>query len=204
MNTLTEPSSNSTTFPADGGGFVAQFSYWFGHALFCATPSFWLAIMFGYRSYSAIAAMPFAVLSFVALYASVTSSSWYQSRHQSFLLGYAVRLGANIRSFVSLGGLITLIVFRERISDGHFSSGYFLLWPDLYSGMLAVLTVRGVMQELGIVLDQLGEAEEGLRAFLLTYLTTAVDGVILSGTLFVVVFCCLAVLAILRKTSLIR
>jgi len=164
--------------------FSSQFLYWSCHALFCATPSFVLAIFAGYQSATAIAAMLSGIATFIALYALFTSSKKYQERYRDSLFGEAVRIGAKLRSAFSL---FAMLWFFTSSNDGGV-----LVRTDMYAGMIAIKGIERVFGEANFELPK----SDTWECFYRTYLTTVLDGLLLSGTLFAAVFFCFVFLKV--------
>lgn len=164
------------------GNFTSQLKYWAGHAFFCATPSFILAYGAGFDSWSAVAAMLSAVALFVALYALVSSRRYFQIKIKPGLLGQAIHIGAKLRSTLSFLGLATFLTPALKLNVPIYP-----LMPDLYCGILAVQLTEFITNKM---VYRMG-TQEGFDTFWRTFLITTFDGVLLSGTLFVVVLLCL-------------
>ena len=176
-----------------GGNFRSQLRYWARHAFFCATPSFILAYVGGFQSWSAVSAMLLAVMAFVVIYALFSSSQFFQSKIKPGPLGQAIHLGAKTRSILSTIGLLTY--FTPGFAASRFPM--FPLFPDMYCGVAAMLLSESLTSEPTYNMG----SREGLDTCFRTFLITTFDGVILSGTLVVVVLACLIAIRLRRKTS---
>jgi hypothetical protein len=166
------------------GTFGSQLKYWTAHALFCATPSFIFALGGGYDSFSAVSAMLAAIAVFIFLYAYISSRRVFNDRIKSSALGHAIALGAKLRSLIAGCGLAGFF-FGGFFPFSRFP--FFLTLPDMYCGAAAINIVEYFA---GKTFYQLG-SQNGFETFYTTFFITAVDGVLLSGTLVALIFLCL-------------
>lgn len=162
----------------------AYLRYWSMHAVFCATPSFIFAIFVGFNQIASIIAMILAVVTFIFFY-SVASLKLSRIGGE---LKKAIHCAAAIRSCISAIGLVGLTLSLKWESMAALAA------PDIMAGIVAVTVVSNV-----IGLDSFirsfpsrgpgGEPEQGstLTEFICTYLSTIAEGVILSGTLLLLV-----------------
>ena len=173
-DTLIVMNNNHFTF----GHYLA---YWSKHAFFCATPSFVMAIMFGYSHTSQIIAMLLAIATFIAFYAAVSNSRI--NNENRLWIGKHIHLAAVIRSIVSGIGLLGLTLSM------HWKSAFTLAIPDFYAGLLATVGYKWIFDSLIDICPVVGAHEyytekcSLFNMFFETYVTTLIEGAILSITL---------------------
>ena len=178
------------------GDFKSQFRYWFGHALFCATPSFILAIAGGLSSVLAIAGIVAAIIVFISVYAGITSSRYFRQNVATTLIGRSIKIGATLRSAFAGFGLLAGVVSTVFVHQGS-GAAPFLVLPDMMCGLVSVEFVEYITGWSGIRLGQLNS----VKSFSYTLLTTICDGVLLSATLLVLILATYTVLAFRHRTK---
>lgn len=140
--------------------FRRQVFVWSMRAIFCAAPSFYWAVVTRVPSSIGLLAMPAGVVTFVFGYAGVAAMPLYQNRVAGSAFGWALGVGANTRA-----ALAPLMFFG----------------PDTLLGFVAVEKVARITRQTGI-------ADMRLQAdFLTVYLTTLVQGALVSVTMFMLV-----------------
>lgn len=148
--------------------FFQQLRYWTWHCALCATPSFVVA---SYWMKLPITPMVAAIATFVLLFTVATTvlPPLADSRH---ILSRALKLGTRVRAWISVFSIF--FVFSERSM---------IYTPDYWCGVAAVLATS----QAG-----LGSISQGLSPrFSEIYLTTLLEGFILSFILLLVSFACL-------------
>ncbi|MBN8550420.1 MAG: hypothetical protein J0M12_13990 [Deltaproteobacteria bacterium] len=173
------------------GTFKSQLRFWASHALFCAAPSFLWALMIGFSSLTAISAMCCGIAVWVCLYAAASSSAWAMRRLPGTLLGRAIQLGAKARSVLAIVSICVALV------PGLGMVGAMFFYSDLYAGFISI-------QASSFMLNQPSphySTMEQSFGFLYTFLTTLVQGFLLSFTLIAVVLCCLLFLFCKQRFS---
>lgn len=150
--------------------FLTQIRYWSFHCILNALPSFWIALKFLqlWKQPSSVVAMICAIITFIFLYAAVTSFSEPLSDRQH-LFSRALRLGAKFRAWISAGSLVALL----------FGKDVMVMLPDMWCGFLAAALVN---QAFG------GNTPASSFSFLQVYSTTMVEGFILSFLLLLISF----------------
>jgi len=160
-----------------------QARYWGLHCSVNALPSFIVATFYlqMVKDPLALIAMILAILTFVVGYTLITSIDGLFSDSDS-LLSRALRIGVKFRLVVSLASLPFLL-----------PTAAVLFVPDVWAGMLAAGVVNAVGQYLGGSVQLIGPTDSG-APMLAVYLTTILEGLILSMSLFMISFFSLLVL----------
>lgn len=163
------PSTFLTAFPR-------QLRFWTFHCTLNALPSFCIALIVLqlWKSPQAIVAMLFAIATFILLYTTITSliEPLTDDRH---VLSRSLRLGTKIRAWIS--GLSMLMVFTPAMS----------FTPDFWCGFISVNITNSLFKSAGSRVDLLDAS--GLNSgFSPVYLTTLLEGLILSFLLLMISF----------------
>ena len=169
--------------------FVRRFTYWSLHAIFCATPSFFIAYTSGYSTPGAVVGMLAGILTFILLYTCVSLAPLYGRKVESRPFWKKVVTRASLcRSFISAMGFSVMWL---GLHDNYV--GLFIL-PDFWAGMAAVrLTTEMFSRGFGYYDRVHGSGE--LYSFWLgtyqscipTYITTLLEGFIITATLLILV-----------------
>lgn len=138
------------------------------------------------------------IATFVLAYTTITSTSLYGKLH-SGLVGRSVRLGTRIRMVISLIGLpmlIPLIGFDASRTAELPASAFFT--ADFWFGYVSLLIATIGWQELGFHTEFMasGSSEPD---FLFTYLTTLIEGLLISISLVLIAFFTLIILNARQK-----
>lgn len=175
---------NSSVFLAN---FPGQLRHWTLHCVLNSLPSFCIALwaLGLWQNRFALAAMICAIVTFILLYATLTSLEGPMS-DEKHVLSRAFKVGTKIRAVISVLNL--LLAFPP----------VFMLTPDFWCGFMATGIVDLLFEMTGNhpPFAQLGAAHVG---FFPIYLTTMVEGFILSGILFFFAF--IAVMFIQARES---
>lgn len=170
---------NTSYFPVV---FRRQLCFWTFHCTLNALPSLGIALYYLklWRYLPAIAAMFAAVATFVILYAALTSLSG-PFANKDHLLSRSLKLGAKIRAWIS--SLSMLVVFTPAAA----------LSPDLWGGGLAISLLNEAGRFLTgkneiIFSPETGEGMWFNSAFFPVYVTTILQGLILSFLLLMISF----------------
>lgn len=168
--------------------FLHELRRWTGHCILNATPSFGIAILwFEMKTVESIAAMICAIITFILGYATLTSLNLPLSNREH-PIGRALRIGLIVRAWIS--GISCLCIPLPPLM---------LLTPDPWSGFLAIQIVKWLHSTfLGLPFDL--ERSPANMSFGAVYLTTLLEGLILSGVLFGISFFALIIVqTMLRK-----
>jgi hypothetical protein len=163
----------TSTFRA---AFPRQLRYWSIHCSLNALPSLCIAlrVMQLWKSPPAIVAMFLAIATFILLYAAFTSliEPLADDRH---VLSRSLKLGTKIRAWIS--GLSMFVVFTPAMS----------IAPDFWCGFISVMLTNSLFKSAGSSVDLLdpGRLNAG---FLPIYVTTLLEGLILSFLLLMISF----------------
>jgi len=178
--------------------FPRQLRFWTFHCCLNAAPSFVIALVLLdlWRSPSGIAAMCCGVATFILFYSVVTSIGTPFSVEFG-ISARALRAGAKVRSFL---GAIAFVAFVIQLSatkvgvgsgvEKIFSIGYL---ADFYCGMMANRILEEFVRIMKPLVLQFGFGK-GTIGFFEIYLTTLIEGVILSFLLILISFFALIVL----------
>ena len=153
----------------DTSALPGQLTKWTVLVSACALPSFIIALVFGFHTPHAIAGMLCGIATFIVAYALVTSTHFYLRRSEG-LLGRALRAGTKVRVIISLFSLPLLIgLFSPK-------AGFALqIMPDFWCGFAAIKIVDKLGSDFSLITDQ--------QQFFPAYLTTVVEGILMSLTL---------------------
>lgn len=171
--------------------FFRQLRFWSIHSMVNALPSlaialFWLGL---WKSGQAVAAMFAAIFSFILIY-SLLSTFLRPLSDERHLLHHAMRLGTKIRVWISVVSLVLVPM------------GYLVMFtPDYWCGWLSVNALNIVSRRLGSGDDffNAGLGQGTTTDFGKVYVTTMLEGFILSGFLFLVCFFALVGLQIVVR-----
>ncbi|RYD22826.1 MAG: hypothetical protein EOP87_26785 [Verrucomicrobiaceae bacterium] len=163
-----------TTFPR-------QLRYWTFHCCLNALPSFGLALVFLklWNSPLGIMAMLAAIGTFILLYASITSLGPFGDDEHT--LSRALHMGARIRGWMSAASLAIMPL------------GGMVFVPDFWCGFISAQIISSTLELPGTS----GDFElltEGKGGFLSIYLTTLLEGFMLSGILLFISFIAVMIL----------
>lgn len=173
--------------------FPGQLGHWSWHCAINAAPSFLIAavVLELWKSPVAVGGILAAIATFVLGYAVLTSFSGPLSDPQS-LPARALRVGKRIRLGISLLSLLVLLPALSQVPD---ESVMFL--PDFWCGVVAAIAVNWVGEFFGFGSNWMSDADR--VGFLAVYLTTLIEGLILSFMLLMLSFFSLVVLQIRRR-----
>ncbi|MFK7910160.1 MAG: hypothetical protein AB8F34_06105 [Akkermansiaceae bacterium] len=170
-----------------------QLRYWSIHCGLTALPSFCIALTF-FNSPLNIAAMLCGIATFIIGYTAITATPIYGKLHDG-LIGKSVRLGTRIRMIISLIGLPFLIPILGYDFNGSGeppTSAFFTV--DFWFGYAAVILTAIGGEALGMNFSGL-EGRDNIGAdFAFTYLTTIVEGLLISISLVLISFFALIIL----------
>ncbi len=152
-----------------------QLLHWGGHTTVCATPSFVLAIMAGFRAPAHIAAMLLGIATMILLYALISSLPSFCGCPEGSL-SKAARYGARTRSAMCVLELPLMFV----VAPG----AWIIMMPDLLAGMAALHVVG-----LGTALDVSGSSSPA--SFAQIYAATVIEACLVSGAIFAVFAGCI-------------
>jgi len=170
---------------------IKEIKHWSIHAIICATPNFVIAYTSGFNRLESILAMLFTIVCFIFVYASICSRSSFKSGGKRNKFRETVKIGAKIRSGVSLLGIFGAVVGMGVPFSSLFTA------PDMMAGMLAIGVTSSLLGLQGIpgrnyeVSNNAYEAAGFLDihligridAFFPTMMTTAIEGLIISLTI---------------------
>lgn len=164
---------NSSAFLTN---FPGQLRYWTFHCVLNSLPSFCIALwaLGLWQSRFAMAAMISAIVTFILLYATLTSFEGPLS-DKNHVLSRAFKVGAKIRAVISVFNL--LFAFTPAV----------MFTPDFWCGFLATGIVDKVMKMTGNP-PPFAQSDSVDLGFFPIYLTTMIEGCILSGILFFISF----------------
>ncbi len=169
-----------------------QIRYWAKHCAINTLPSFGIALILLdlWQSPAAIMAMLLAVFCFVIGYSVVTSMPALFP-DQSSLTSRALALGTKIRMWLSGASVVVGLI-----------PGAFFVLPDFWAGMLAVSLLQSAFGLMGVpFFQEMGsERMRPQEAFL----TTLLEGLILSFGLMMLSFFILIILQIRERRGLAR
>lgn len=167
--------------------FLRQLRRWAGHCSLNAAPSFGIAVVWmELRSFDGIAAMVCAILTFIVGYSFLTTvmRPLSESAHP---LGRALRIGLIVRGVISVVSCACIVI------------PYLLFFtPDMWCGMLATEIVQWIYGNILQLPFQLERSPINVGFFAI-YLITLLEGLLLSGILFIISFLSLVII-----TSLLR
>ncbi|MEP2774872.1 MAG: hypothetical protein ABJQ29_02795 [Luteolibacter sp.] len=181
--------------------FPAKLKFWSWHCLINALPSYLIAVVWLQLWQHPIAhvSMAFAVLTFVLGYSVATSLPGPLANKDS-LFSRAVKVGLIIRLIISF--LTVCLV----------PTGVLLLFtPDYWSGQLAVSIVNEIYSYLGLEGTLLARVNDGRTpgisvspGFLEVYLSTVLEGLILSFMLFILCVMAIIILQMRDRKRMFR
>lgn len=176
---------------------IKEIKHWSIHAAFCSTPNFLLALMGGYSRLESIVAMLFTIACFIFVYASFSSSSAYKNDKKPTNFRKAIRLGAKIRSGISLAGILGFIPSMFGLPV----IGAIFMAPDMYAGMLAIFC-SSFFFKYPSPFTRYASGATGLEAagfydilltgradaFIPTVVTTAIEGLIITLSILIITY----------------
>lgn len=188
-----------TTPPPRTNTFARQLRFWSLHCGLTALPSFCIALTV-FNGLPALLAMFCGVATFVLFYSVVTSTNLYGKVH-SGLIGRSVKLGTRIRMIISVASLPLLIPIIGVEMDSVGEPPMTLMFtPDFWFGYLAiVLTVLALSAIIPNYMRGNGSLENMAEDFLFPYMTTLIEGVLISISLIFIAFITLVVLNFKRN-----
>jgi len=157
--------------------FPRQLRYWMFHCSLNALPSFFIAFFYlNLRdNVYAVAGMLAAIVTFILLYATLTSLPG-PFADQTHLLPRALKVGARIRGWIS--GITLLFLPATPL---------LLFTPDLWCGQLAIIMINQLAPFTGTSYSNYGPSPTN-SSFLSIYSTTLLEGFILSFILLMISF----------------
>ena len=158
--------------------FLRQLRYWSLHCTLNALPSLAIALIFLelWKNPKGVAAMLSGIASFILLYAVLTSLRGPLS-NPDHVVSRSLKLGTKIRTWIS--AISVLLV----------PAGAVFLLPDFWCGMLSVSILNQVFGMLGLEIELPDANPSGTPiGFLPVYLTTMLEGFILSFLLLMISF----------------
>ncbi|MGB0991272.1 MAG: hypothetical protein ACPG32_02270 [Akkermansiaceae bacterium] len=167
--------------PVKENTFLNQIKFWGLHCSLTAMPSFCIA-MLQYNDITSILAMICGVLTFIFGYAAITSAPFYKQHHAG-IIGRSLRLGTKIRMQISAWS--TILVF-PILFFGEKAAAAIFVTPDFWFGWAAVISISFVFSP-GKFGGILGTDTAG-NEFLLPYLITIVEGILISVSLAFIAF----------------
>ncbi|MCP5537469.1 MAG: hypothetical protein H7A51_14700 [Akkermansiaceae bacterium] len=173
-----------------------QLRYWSIHCGLTALPSFCIALTY-FNTLASIAAMLAGVATFVMAYTAVTASPLYGKIHGG-LVGRSVRLGTRIRMIISLVGLPLLIPLIGLDIDTAEPAPTMVFTADFWFGYAALLITAIGGQFVGLDFNSVVR-DSAPPGFLFTYLTTIVEGLLISVSLVLIAFFSLIILNARQK-----
>lgn len=159
--------------------FLRQLRYWSLHCSLNALPSFGIALAYLglWKNPEGVAAMLAAIATFILLYATLTSLRGPLS-NPGHVLSQSLKLGTKIRSWIS--GISLLMVPLGPAM---------LFMPDFWCGFLSVSILNQTYKVLGLGIEVLsGNPSNSNVGFLPVYLTTMLEGFIISFLLLMISF----------------
>ena len=164
---------NTATFLA---AFPRQLRCWTIHCTLNSLPSFCIALgMLGlWKNPLSVLAMLCAIATFILLYAVFTSLV-EPLANEKHVISRSLKLGTKIRAWIS--GLSLLVVFTPAAS----------ITPDFWCGLMAVMFTNSLARWAGAA-GNFFNIEGGNATFLPIYVTTMIEGFILSFLLFMISF----------------
>ena len=170
--------------------FPRQLRFWTLHCVVNALPSFAIALCCLQLSENPVAifAMLCGIGSFIALYATLTSLPGPLSDDRN-ILSRSLKAGAKIRSWIA--GLSLLTVFTPAL----------MISPDFWCGNIAVSMVESLIGYFrsGFSIERMEHA-----GFLKIYLTTILEGFILSFLLLMISFFAVMILQAKERRKAFR
>jgi hypothetical protein len=168
--------------------------YWSVHALVCSSISFFSALyLAGYTQPFAIAAMVFAVVTFVCIYAAVSTWLDVNNFNRKSLLRTVIHRASVVRSVFALTSILCVLVSYITNFSLLGEIGSFLGILDVLCGMIAYGLVAALYQLCGVFEYGFGEnvMSRGpaiAKNFLSVYLVVMTEGVLISMTLLLLMF----------------
>jgi hypothetical protein len=177
-----------------------QLRYWSLHCGLTGLPSFCLALIY-FNSTTSVVAMLTGIATFIICFSAITSSSLYRKLH-SGIVGRSIRLGTRIRMIVSLAGLPFLLpLIGHDVDQGSIPSMFILFTADFWFGYAALIITAVVGQALGGNYNGIGSSNfEADFAFI--YMTTVIEGLLISVSLVLIAFFTLIILNAKRKPQI--
>lgn len=177
-----------------------QLRYWSLHCGLTGLPSFCLALIY-FNSTTNVVAMLTGITTFIICFSAITSSSLYGKLH-SGIVGRSIRLGTRIRMIVSLAGLPFLLpLIGHDVDQGSMPSMFVLFTADFWFGYAALMITSVVDQALGG--NHKGFGSSNFEAdFAFTYMTTVVEGLLISVSLVLIAFFTLIILNAKRRRQI--
>ena len=159
--------------------FSRQLQYWSLHCSLNALPSLGIALAYLglWKNPAGVVAMLVAILTFVFLFAALTSLRGPLS-NPGHVVSRSLKLGTKIRSWISGISLLMLPLGPAM-----------LFMPDFWCGFLSVSILNQASRRLGLEIQLLsGNPSNGSVGFLTVYTTTMLEGFILSFLLLMISF----------------
>jgi hypothetical protein len=159
--------------------FLRQLRYWSFHCLLNAMPSLGIALWWLelWQHPSAVAGLFAAIATFILLYATLTSLPGPLT-DPSQPLSRALRMGAKIRGWISALSMLLL------------PTGILMIFtPDYWAGLIAIGLLNSVVRFFGS--DQPffdSDTTSNTAGFFPVYLTTMLEGILLSFFLLMIAF----------------
>ncbi len=168
--------------------FLRQLRYWTLHCSLNALPSLGIALAYLglWKNLEGVAAMLAAILTFILLYAALTSLPGPLS-NPGHVVSKSLRLGTKIRSWISGLSFLSLPLGPAMV-----------FMPDFWCGFLSLSILTQASRILGLEIElPSGNSSNGSVGFLAVYATTMLEGFIISFLLLMISF--FALLFIHRK-----
>lgn len=171
------PSMNTTTFRTV---FPRQLRFWTFHCLLNALPSIGIALFFLqlWRNSVAVAAIFFAIGTFILLYTTVTSLNGPLA-DEKHLLSRSLKLGVTIRAWISGISVLLLLTLKG-----------ILFVPDLWCGIIIINILNRVASLSGAANQDLFRPgpDHGIAGFIRIYATTMTEGFFITFLLIMISF----------------
>lgn len=190
-----------TQYPGFAKVFPGKLGFWFWHCLINALPSYLIAVVWLelWKFPVAHIAMGCAVLTFMLGYSVVTSLPGPLAKKGS-LFSRALKVALVIRIVISV---ITAAIVPTGV--------YLLFTPDLWCGQFAASLVSEIYGFLGYEATLLQRVNDGSPSVILStpgfmeiYLTTVLEGLILSFMLFIFSFIAIIILQMRDRKRMFR
>jgi hypothetical protein len=193
-----ESSPAIDTTPAVRTNTLAQqLRFWGIHCGLTALPSFCIAVT-TFNGPLAILAMLCGIATFVFAYAFITATPLYGKVHTG-LIGRSIKLGTRIRMIVSLASLPLLLPLMSSGFNDSAPPGSLFFAPDFWFGYAAILISFLILNAISTQ-GSLGNGPESWSdTFLLPYLTTVIEGILISISLIFIAFITLIILNFRRN-----
>lgn len=167
----------------NGKIFLKELRHWSLHTTICASPSFIMAIQFGFNSTIAIVGMLCGIATLILGYTCISSTNLFAGNSDG-ILNQTKKYGLRARSTISLIELPGALIPESVLFN--------LTLPDFYAGMVAVSTVDTLTSGFS----------ENNHTFFQVYAATIIEGLIVSISIFLLML--LLLLTIKGFKKLIR